>query len=75
MHGHSGTSDLFYIWFGVHTVTAKTTFRDDIYSQSIKGSYMGSKEKKSVLQSLGRTLQRDWRQNSTAEEKSSLESF
>jgi hypothetical protein len=36
--------------------------------------YLGSKEK-SVLQSLGRTLQRDWRQNSTAEEKSSLESF
>ena len=30
MHGHSGTSDLFYIWFGVYTVTAKTTFRDDI---------------------------------------------
>ncbi len=43
MHGHSGTSHLFNIWFGVYTVTAKTTFRDDIYSQSIKGSYSSPK--------------------------------
>jgi hypothetical protein len=30
MHGHSGTSDLFYIRFGDYTVIVTTTLRDNI---------------------------------------------